>query len=404
MSEITLNVLDAERAICGRVHGGVADRLVASLAADPETIEELELALARYERRLDGGVFRAFHRGVDREPWDAGIVFIDLTARLVASQSSYSTFLREGCEWWHDGESFTDHELPFHLADEWSFTDDLDSFERLSAARRATRLAQEPVDQRAVLYGRLPEFLASQVHERRHRLKRLTDDARHALVRDIHSAWLMTPRDDLRGCTPREVMIDDRHEHIARDLEDQSVRWSILREQPQGLRRESAAYRFGGFGTKELVLYYNLVRELLHECVTRFKRRPVPADGLPAEAEHLQRLRQDWMNGPNDEVLGGRTPASVIDRERRRIPEVMTAQESIVDPDCPICRAMAEDEQFGPAFLCLDGCNMDDDFEFSFHRTREEWEDERRRWEEFNREFEEKRKEHGGEWPDEMPF
>jgi len=51
---------------------------------------------------------------------------------------------------------------------------------------------------------------------------------------------------------------------------------------------------------------------------------------------------------------------------------------------------MADEEQFGPMFWGLDGCNMDDDFAFSFHRTRDEWEEERRKWEEFNLEFDER--------------
>ena len=39
-------------------------------------------------------------------------------------------------------------------------------------------------------------------------------------------------------------------------------------------------------------------------------------------------------------------------------------------------------------FWHLDGSGMDDSFEFSFYRTRAEWEAEQKRWEEFNREFE----------------
>jgi hypothetical protein len=44
-------------------------------------------------------------------------------------------------------------------------------------------------------------------------------------------------------------------------------------------------------------------------------------------------------------------------------------------------------------FTHLDGCNMDDRFEFSPFKTVEEWEAERRRWAEFDREFERKRRE-----------
>jgi hypothetical protein len=42
----------------------------------------------------------------------------------------------------------------------------------------------------------------------------------------------------------------------------------------------------------------------------------------------------------------------------------------------------------GPAFWCLDGSEMDDDFAFDIScRTRAEWEEEERRREEFNRRF-----------------
>jgi hypothetical protein len=38
-------------------------------------------------------------------------------------------------------------------------------------------------------------------------------------------------------------------------------------------------------------------------------------------------------------------------------------------------------------FWHLDGSSMDDEFAFSFYKTREEWEAENRRREEFNKEF-----------------
>jgi hypothetical protein len=399
MSELTLNVLDAERAIWGRVHGGVADRLVASLGADPATIADWELAAGRFERHVHGrGVFDGFHTGTNPEPWDAGLIYVDLAARLVAYRSTYSMLLTEGVERWHDGESLTDEELPFRLADDWLVTENVEGFERLSCERRAAR-SGERVDERAVLYGRLPEFLVQAVWRRHAELAELDDDARYQFVKEIHAEWLLTPRDDLQGRSPREVMLDDRHRHLGLDLQYQEHHWSILRQPPPGLRRESVAYRFAGFGTHEIVLYYDLVRTLLFECVERLSQRNVTERDLPGEAEHLQRLRQDWLNTPNFEDLCGRTPAATIDRERRRLPEAASGEEAIIDPDCPCCQAMANDELFGPMFWHLDGYGMDDDFAFSFDRTREEWEAERRRQEEFDREFDRRWKD-----KDDMPF
>jgi hypothetical protein len=50
--------------------------------------------------------------------------------------------------------------------------------------------------------------------------------------------------------------------------------------------------------------------------------------------------------------------------------------------------AYETDDDFGPAFWHLDGCNMDPGFVFSTYQTREEWEAEKRRWQESYDEFE----------------
>ncbi|MBL7044855.1 MAG: hypothetical protein ISR77_39880 [Pirellulaceae bacterium] len=389
MSEITLNVLDVERSLHARVHGAAGERVVAALAADPETIEELAVAVGRFLcGSEDGDFFDGWHDGVCHEPWDAGIVFVDLAGRLVASRSSYSSFSHRGTVAWHDGDADGGLMLPYHLSGDWEFSDDPDTFDLQSARRREERLSVAPLDARAVLYDRAPEFIAREVHARQTELGDLSDDARYELAREIHARWLLTQREDLGGLCPRDLMIDDRHEHIERDHQNQQHHWSFVGQAPPGIPRESAAYRFGGFGTHEIVLYYDLVRELIRKCIGRLVDSAVTEADLPGEAEHLQQLRQEWMHGPEYEELQGRSPASVIDRERRRLPECVSGEQAMVDPDCPLCQMMA-DEQFGPMFWGLDGCNMDDDFAFSFHRTREEWEKEQREYEEMNRRFEE---------------
>jgi len=67
------------------------------------------------------------------------------------------------------------------------------------------------------------------------------------------------------------------------------------------------------------------------------------------------------------------------------MPLAMSGKDAVIDDDCPVCQAMAED--LGPYFWHLDGSSMDDQFEFSFHQTIEDWEAERREWEEFSREY-----------------
>ena len=196
MSEVTLTVLDKTRVISGHVHGSDANRALAALAAEPESIEELDVALGRLtgqqvghdpcrhdpaqekhcvddpcrQDRLSLGrtrghffLFRGFDlgdaldfwpvqddgalettgtldptatmlaatEGLD-EPWDAGVVILDLAARLIAGESSYSGIASTGtarllpCR----------EEIPFRLSDEWLVAPPAEPWQLLAATRR----------------------------------------------------------------------------------------------------------------------------------------------------------------------------------------------------------------------------------------------------------------------------
>lgn len=435
MSEVTLNVLDAARAVHGRTHGGVADRLLAALSADPETIEELEAALARFQKPVEGrSVFQGWASGTDEELWDAGLVVIDLAARLVVFESSYSTPLRVGQEWYHDGERCTDIGLPFHLAEDWlllagrpgealavvaesngdeepmasdeepisaksAYTSSAyilpaGGWRALAEARRRERLTNPPLDSRAVIFGKLPESLATECLAERRRVRKadfgevgLRSDER--VIREIHIRWMMTPRDDLRGQLPREVFFAQRH-HLEMDLQYRAHAWSFLGSCPPGISRKSHAFRFGGFGTHEWVIHYELTRLLLDDCWSRLSVLTdveLEAFSLSDEIARLVQLQDDWLNSPHME-FHGMTPEQVIIHERCRLPIAMGGEHAMVDDDCPVCRMMASGE-FGPMFWHLDGCNMDDDFAFSYLATREEYDEQQRKHEEWSRRFNE---------------
>lgn len=75
MSEIRLNILTPTQNISTTLHGSFGDVLVASLTAEPETIEELETAIRRFmPRESDWSFFRAFRKGENFESYD-GIGF-----------------------------------------------------------------------------------------------------------------------------------------------------------------------------------------------------------------------------------------------------------------------------------------------------------------------------------------
>src|SRR5688500_9646316 len=116
MSEVKLNIIDSQHILIGTIHGSVADSCVAALSAEPETTAELEAALARYIRpHGEYSSFASFRCGceIDSEPWDAGLVIIDLAARIVAVESTYSLPQAEGEVRYHDRTKATDVLIPY---------------------------------------------------------------------------------------------------------------------------------------------------------------------------------------------------------------------------------------------------------------------------------------------------
>lgn len=376
MSYIRLNIIDQTQTINSEVHGYLGDALVAALTAGPETVEELGLVLARFiNPQSDLSPFARFREGENFEPYDAGVVVIDLAARVVAADSSYSQPSAEGSFRVQSEFAEEDVSVPYRLSDEWLFVYSIPEYEGVCKRRRDERLAVQPLDARGVLYGRaLLEFVAKECFEAR-------DSDDEELFKKIHAKWLMTAREDLRGRTPRDVLLE-KQDFIDFDLHSRALQWSFTRECPPPLSLSSNAYRFSGFGTQEIVVYYDLVRYLLGEGFE--KARAVIS--TEAEIERLEKLKAAWLNAPNRDY-SGRRPAHIIEGERQRMNIAMSATEYVIDEDCEVCEAMAVDFET-PMFWHLDGCNMDEGFVFSFYKTREEFEEEERRREEFNREFE----------------
>ncbi len=282
MSQVTMTIIGPDRAIHGHPHASCIDEVVAALSADPETIEELEAAMARFVEPDGRGPFAGWSSGMCDEPCDAGVCIIDLGARLVVAESTYSTPIQAGQVQYRyaRGRSEDDPWVTFHLADDWKLRFDAVDWDAEAEMRRNERLAAGPLDFRKVLYGRVCRFIVEQCLAARAESAASGDWtppagwtftelperagkvdvplAEHA-VAEIHARWLMTPRDDLRGQAPRDVLLAGRG-HIDWNLQDRGEQWSVFRACPPGLSRESAAFRFGPCGTHENVLYYDLGR------------------------------------------------------------------------------------------------------------------------------------------------
>ena len=408
MSEVKIVLKDARRAIHATRHGGFADAVIAALSAEPETIEELEAAVERFEVPGESGFFDSFSQGIDDEPYDAGLVVIDLAARLLVCDSTYWHPEPSGCVFYHDGTQSTDVEIDFHLSEDWFLSSQADGWRGLAEERRRERASTPQIDARAVLYGTAmlrsiaegcwsgfvdPATAICGEPKNAESSDEADDDEGPAAkaVSQIHARWLMTPRNDLNGLAPRDVLLA-KHKFIDWDLQDRANQWSRMHKCPPGLDRESHAFRFAGFGTQEIVVYYELVRDLVWACVDQIKtigddlraKAMTVGDFLPAEIPRLDALREERWNRPDPECIG-LSPRQVAEHERARLPEGMSGHEAVVDPDCPLCEMVAD--RPGPVFWHLDGCNMDPDFAFSVHRTKAEWEQEEEEYREFNRRF-----------------
>jgi hypothetical protein len=432
MSEVKLNLVDAERVLHGTIHGSVADACVAALSAEPETIEELEAALARYIKPRDtNGYFtwfsaihcatnpgfssdesepvHSFRVALDTEPWDAGIVVIDLPARIVASESTYSQPDPQGEVFYHDGQALTDIPVLYRVPEEWLFVNSVDAYQWSRERRLRERAVRPACDFRPILFGRplfqfivnaylsLPVKVPSALTYAAELATGHDEAARDALAKEIgtiHARWLLTSREDLRGRSPRDVLLAQQ-DFIDFDLHTRSEQWSLQNEGPPCLANNSFAYRFAGFGTHEWVLYYDLVRHLLHSLFALKPRVAVNGDcgeQMDQLLTTLNQIKTDWLESPQAD-LDGRIPAIIIENERKRLPQAMSLRDMIIDDDCPMCRMFGDETSplgMGVGFWHLDGSNMDDDFAFSSFKTRQEWEVENRRREEFNREFDRK--------------
>lgn len=439
MSEVKLNLIDGRQILCGTIHGSIGDACVAALSAEPETISELEAALRRYvgpelsrnnpksndpkatENMVKGpaGFFASFHSvsEIDEEPWDAGVLIIDLAARLVAAESSYSQPQRRGEVLYHDGVRSTESAVLYSVSDDWKFLNSIAEYESCRLVRNRERANKTPLDARTVLYGRaLLEFIVDSVRqssicrearfETPNSIDRSSDKRGEVLVANnaltvpvnetveeilagelsaIHARWLMTCREDLTGHSPRDVLLA-KQDFIDFDLHTRQLQWTDQGEGPPCLAPDSFAYRFAGFGTHEWVLYYDLVRHLLWSAL-HFQNASETVE-METEIASLEQIKTEWLENPQEDC-GGRIPAIIIDNERRRLPIALGPQDMIIDEDCELCVMSANQVAmgYGPGFWHLDGSHMDDCFAFSFCRTQKEWDEENRRREEFNREF-----------------
>jgi hypothetical protein len=362
-----LSVVDAKRTIHVDVHNALADVAMAALAAEPVTIDELHSAMTRFVKA--GVVAEAMQPicdGIATRRSDGGHVIIDMTAKLLIADTPCPSFPRIGNVQSCDTITTLDLWLPYRIPDDWLMLSEASDWEETAVRRRSELAGSWHRDHRQVLYGRLPRWLVEQWQQRAERLEEP--------IPQLQESWLLTPRNDLCGKTPRDILLA-KHKYIDSDVQDQGESWGITGNSPPGLAPSSHAYRFGGFGSHEVILYHEMTTYLLLEC----ERRLGSASDVDLEKEvrHLEQLQQEWLHQPH-ETLYDQSPAAIIARERARLPSVVPKGHSDEHDDCPLCRMMFESGQ--PMIWQLDSFALNRSFATSLFETYDEWQAEHEMW------------------------
>jgi hypothetical protein len=208
---------------------------------------------------------------------------------------------------------------------------------------------------------------------------------RYRMTVQVHRDWLMTPRIELQGKTPRE------HLHGGLEWIRKLVHGQELRHQ-EGFPLLAAPtdvtdYFDAPMGLEEVCTYFDLCRALIDAGWSWVASHPLTNANSPAKlVEYLSQVQQRWMNERREDDS---PPSVIIECSRRRVPRVV-GEEIIGIPnhqvdrhlghcDCPICEMLMEADVFGPTYIHIDGhhLELDDEFAFSLCETREEWESER---------------------------
>lgn len=374
--------------------------LVATLSDDPDTWSEIESLWPRYKTPVVVQEISALPL-----TWIASSkapivlseyvdwAFIDLDQkRLITSESLGLNGSNCAFDLFNDDCENRRWPLSIHLPPWW----EVHAGGTLDYLRvdRQQPLASISVN-RDLLYGpSLLNFIASRISEvagkpfLRNKIVRDTNQL-YAQTVEVHRDWLMTPRIELAGKSPRHLL------HGGLDWLDRVVNGQTLRARaglplvayPNRLPK----YLSGPMGSEEVIIYFDLCRHLIEYgwsfCRQWFKKRGVLMNQAALKNDLCAALLQAKLRWLKEPFEGGASPQFILDCSRGRVPrsssfsiegiEGHQPAYPLIDCECVVCQMMANGS-FGPSFASLDGhhLELDEEFAFSMFETREQWEEE----------------------------
>ena len=430
-------VLDCDSCRLGAVNEDVATTLIAVASEDPADWSEMLAYWPRYTSR----VVPEFLSSVDLEIAEKNRLLdyigesrdwiaLDLEQKRFLSGKDFQPIGRDACFAMHTDENGDQRDpLSVHLPPWWELQElvepkaindrrqsviDLPRIDREFLFGDPLIRAIADQAERMLTNGRLAEALKSSDPE--------TRDPFYSLTMEVHRDWLMTPRADLGGLIPRQML------HGGIDWIDKLSWGQRLRFEDRGKGQIVAApkdcvgYKQGPMGRQEIAIYFDLCRELIEAswywCQNKDAAFDVGAESLTGSLQtsdthgpesnrfavdddavqfnslsgFLEEVKLNWLTSPFE---GGSTPAFILECSRRRVPrgagveiigmDQRQGAQHIIDCDCPICIMMAEGKM-GVGFCSIDGHHLETDQEFAFSmcETREAWEAEQREYAEFS--------------------
>lgn len=375
-----------------------AHRWIAGCVLDPRDLSELIEGWKSYcvfEQVNRKPAWKTLADLPDLDAWSGQQIWIDLSRRAIwvdcsiVNQVEHRSLVITNASGDPSGPS--ELSLNYQLPQTWLVTSCRETWENVAREQPAPCSSPSPVTIRSVLYEQVVEFIADELaecelwdqtvrdrwrpptHWRWQQLPNRTQRKGGAdledLLAEIHARWLMTRRDDLGSMSPRECLMLHRN-FVDSDLWCRQVQWNLTGEAPLPMPRNLSRYDGPFFGTHEVVIYYELVRELLR-CGAAYYLG-TGRSGANVLVPILHRYRENWLATPSPNSSQPDTPKRLIDLERRRMPWLIEKENVPYDCECPICQMMAETP--GLTFGHIDGSGLDFEWAFSLHDDRREWE------------------------------
>jgi hypothetical protein len=413
---IVVGVLDADGwRLAGCADEDLALTLFAVASEDPANWQEI----AAYWPRYRTPVVAEFADGTPLFPADDSTVrcalaqtgrwlVIDLVRKRITSGKDFNAVGRDQVFAMEVDEKGDQHwPLSIHLPPWWELNEQA-AIDAIDDPRMQPILRPRP--NREVLFGEpmIDDLAARILHVSRSgrwRDSGAADDPQHRypFTIEVHRDWLMTPRADLDGRMPREML------HGAIGWIDHLEWAQHLRFEDCGLMiaapTEVCGYDVAPMAREEVCIYFDLCREIIgagwHWCSESNEN---DGDDLSALKNFLADVKTGWLG---ESFEGGSPPRFILECSRRRVPrgsgvaivgmDGRESEQHVPDCDCPICEMIA-DGSFGVGFTGIDGhhLDLDNEFAFSLCETRAEWEEQQRDHEEFAAEMDRKRAQREG--------